>query len=309
MTDLATLIEQFCEYATHIKNYQPATVTRYRKVLTFFARHGDAAVLGQLTAEAIHSVFVYGRTERNWCASTYHNYYMTLSAFFRWCRQKGLMSTDPLKSIDLPKLPQALPKSLTKQDAHTVLEVVQNDVYSHPFLRHRNYAIFHMFVLTGLRRSELLNLKLADVDIENLALYVRNGKNSKDRVLPISVELCQSLVRYLSQRKQLNKSSPYFFASFTMDTGFTVHGLEKLVRKLRSISGIEFHVHQFRHTFATQMLEGGCDIYSLSRMMGHSDIKLTTIYLSASVEHLRSQLHKHPMNTELAHPYPLDGVC
>ncbi len=75
-----------------------------------------------------------------------------------------------------------------------------------------------------------------------------------------------------------------------------VNGLKKLVWQVRESSGIYFSVHKLRHTFATLMLEGGCDIYSLSKMMGHSDIKTTTIYLSASAEHLRSQMTKHPLN-------------
>ena len=66
--------------------------------------------------------------------------------------------------------------------------------------------------------------------------------------------------------------------------------------QVRKSSGVTFTVHKLRHTFATLMLEGGCDIYSLSKMMGHSDINTTTIYLAASAEHLRSQMLKHPMN-------------
>ena len=68
------------------------------------------------------------------------------------------------------------------------------------------------------------------------------------------------------------------------------------MEQIRKSSKIVFTIHKLRHTFATLMLEGGCDIYSLSRMMGHSDIKTTTIYLSASAEHLRGQMTKHPLN-------------
>ena len=71
--------------------------------------------------------------------------------------------------------------------------------------------------------------------------------------------------------------------------------MRRLVFLLRHVSGFKFTVHKLRHTFATLMLEGGCDIFSLSKMMGHSDIKTTTIYLSASIEHLRAQMVKHPM--------------
>ena len=78
--------------------------------------------------------------------------------------------------------------------------------------------------------------------------------------------------------------------------GYTNDGLKRLVVQVRKTLGMNFSIHKLRHTFATLMLEGGCDIYSLSKMMGHSDIKTTTIYLSASVEHLRNQMTKHPMN-------------
>jgi site-specific recombinase XerD len=94
----------------------------------------------------------------------------------------------------------------------------------------------------------------------------------------------------------MNKTNPEFFSSIRGNVGFTGNGLKKLVDKIRDSSKIFFTVHKLRHTFATLMLEGGCDIYSLSKMMGHSDIKTTTIYLSASVEHLRSQITKHPLN-------------
>jgi len=78
--------------------------------------------------------------------------------------------------------------------------------------------------------------------------------------------------------------------------GFSTTGLKRLVQVIKGASGINFSIHKLRHTFATLMLEGGCDIYSLSRMLGHSDIKTTTIYLAASVEHLRGQMTKHPLN-------------
>ena len=85
----------------------------------------------------------------------------------------------------------------------------------------------------------------------------------------------------------------------TMSTIYNVGNSDdtlSLVEKMRASSGITFTVHKLRHTFATLMLEGGCDIYSLSKMMGHSDIKTTTIYLAASAEHLRTQMTKHPLN-------------
>jgi len=78
--------------------------------------------------------------------------------------------------------------------------------------------------------------------------------------------------------------------------GFTESGIKRLMERINEASGIKFHVNTLRHTFATLMLKSGCDIFSLSKMMGHSDIKTTTIYLAASVHHLREQILKHPLN-------------
>jgi len=127
-------------------------------------------------------------------------------------------------------------------------------------------------------------------------LFVRQGKGNKDRVIPICDRLSETLVRYLIERQRLNKTCPEFFTSLNRNMGFTSIGLKRLVVKIKEVSGIQFSIHKLRHTFATLMLEGGCDIYSLSRMLGHSDIKTTTIYLAASAEHLRGQIMKHPLN-------------
>ena len=177
-----------------------------------------------------------------------------------------------------------------------LLEIVYNYPYDYKFLRYRNHAIFSMFMFAGLRKTELLNLKFTDVDITNLSIFVNQGKGNKDRIIPMSYTLAESLKRYLVERTRLGKTCINFFASLNRNCGFTEIGLTRLIIKMRLASGIVFTAHKLRHTFATLMLEGGCDIYSLSKMMGHSDIKTTTIYLSASAEHLRSQVGKHPLN-------------
>jgi site-specific recombinase XerD len=206
------------------------------------------------------------------------------------------MEKNPITDIEKPKMEKRLPIKLNKQVSMRLLEVIDNYPYGHKFLRYRNHAIFSTFIFTGLRKQELLNLKFTDIDIDNLTIFVKQGKGNKDRIVPISHTLAQSLKKYSEERKRLNKTNPEFFSSIRGNVGFTENGLKKLVDQVRQSSGVTFSIHKLRHTFATLMLEGGCDIYSLSKMMGHSDIKTTTIYLSASAEHLRSQMVKHPLN-------------
>lgn len=196
----------------------------------------------------------------------------------------------------MPKLPQSLPKKLSRQEANRILEVVANYPYKYRFLRYRNLAIFQTLLFAGLRRSEVLALRMTDVDLENSTLFVRRGKGAKDRVIPLCPTLVCGLERYLVERVRLSKTCPEFFTSLNRDCGFTVSGLKRVVAQIQEASGVSFHVHKLRHTFATLMLEGGCDIFSLSKMMGHADIKTTTVYLSATAEHLRGQIAKHPLS-------------
>ena len=134
------------------------------------------------------------------------------------------------------------------------------------------------------------------MDLENGSIFIHCGKGSKDRIVPMLAPLAGTLRPYADQRTRLHKTTSKFFTSLNRDMGLTEMGMRRLMKTANRISGMSFTPHQLRHTFATLMLEGGCDIFSLSKMMGHSDIKTTTIYLAASPEHLRAQMAKHPLN-------------
>jgi len=298
--DILILCEKFCDYSVSIRGYSKDTIRRYRFVIKYFYKFAEISDINQVTNENTRALFYYGRTERKWSVNTFIVYHKSLLVFFRWCMKQGYMRMEknPIEDVEVPKLEKRLPSKLTRQDALRLLEVVYNFPYDFKFLRHRNHAIFSTFIFAGLRKQELLNLRLTDVDIENLTIFVRQGKGGKDRIVPMSCTLALSLKRYIEERKRLGKTCPEFFASLNRNMGYTDDGLKRLVVQMCKTMGIKFSIHKLRHTFATLMLEGGCDIFSLSKMMGHSDIKTTTIYLSASVEHLRKQMTKHPMNDQ-----------
>ncbi len=294
--DIEILSQKFCDYSLSIRGYSKDTIRRYRYVTRCFSKFSGITNLNDVNEENIRALFYRGRTERKWTVNTYIVYHKSLLVFFRWCVKQGYMEKNPILNIEKPKMEKRLPPKLSQQSTLRLLEIVYNYPYEYKFLRYRNHAIFATFIFAGLRKQELLNLKYTDIDLDNLTLFVRQGKGAKDRIVPISYTLAQSLKKYVEERKRLNKVNPEFFSSLRRDTGFTANGLKRLVAQMRQASGTAFSVHKLRHTFATLMLEGGCDIYSLSKMMGHSDIKTTTIYLAASAEHLRSQMVKHPLN-------------
>lgn len=289
------LSQKFFDYSKYIKGFSVPTIKRYGHVINYFSKFAGITEIEQVTPENSRNFFYHGRTELNWTANTFICYHKSLSVFFRWCVKEGCMTRNTMGDIETPKLEKRLPNKLTKQESLKILEIVDNYPYQNKFLRYRNYAIFATFIMTGLRKKELLSLKLTDVDIENLSIFIRQGKGSKDRSVPINYRLAEILSKYLEERKKMNRTCSEFFTSYTHNIGFTQSGLKRLLEKIVKASGIKFTIHKLRHTFATLMLEGGCDIYSLAKMMGHSDIKTTTIYLAANIEHLREQVAKHPL--------------
>jgi site-specific recombinase XerD len=294
--DISILCEAFCDYCLSMRGQSKATIRRYKHVIGCFSRFTGIVQLDQVTPEKVRQLFYYGRTERKWSANTYLVYHTSLLVFFRWCVQQGYMQSNPIVDIEKPKLGKQIPRGLSKQNVLRLLEIAYNYPYESSFLRYRNHAIFATFIFAGLRKQELLNLKYTDVDLENLILFVRQGKGNKDRIIPISYTLAQSLKRYRQERNMLNKTCPEFFVSSNRNVGYTDSGLKRLITEMSKVSDTAFSSHKLRHTFATLMLEGGCDIYSLSKMMGHSNIQTTTIYLAASTDHLRTQIVKHPLN-------------
>lgn len=289
------LLEDFCLYAKHTKGLTDDTIKRYRSTVSNYIRSSGITTINEVDHSNIRTFFFEGRKDRGWKPTTYRTYYMSLLVFFRWCKKHGYLEENYVKDLELPKMRSTIKKKLTQQQVHTLLEYVYNYPYIHSFLKYRNHAIFSMFVFTGLRRNELLKLPYAHVDIQNKTLFVR-GKGEKERLIPLNDTLVKSLERYIKARRKLGRTCPEFFVSANRNMGYTQSGLRRLVALMKTATGIEFTIHKLRHTFATMMLEGGCDIFTLAKLMGHSDIKTTQGYLFATVEHTRKQITNHPLS-------------
>lgn len=212
--EIKILAQKFFDYSKYIKGFSAPTIKRYRQVINYFTNFAGITEIEQVTPENARNLFYHGRTNQGWTPNTFICYHKSLAVFFRWCVKEGKMAADPTEDIETPKLEKRLPSKLTKQEAMKILEIADNYPYQNKFLRYRNYAIFATFIMTGLRKKELLNLKFGEVDIENMSIFIRQGKGSKDRVVPINYSLAEILTRYAEERKRMNKTCAEFFTSY-----------------------------------------------------------------------------------------------
>jgi site-specific recombinase XerD len=170
------------------------------------------------------------------------------------------------------------------------------------FLRTRNLAIFATLLYTGVRRGELLGIHITDVDLRRLELSVR-GETSKSRlrrVVPIASSLCHALEDYLEERGRLGLRCSSLFISKAGDSPLTSNGLKHLTDEVKRASGQRFHLHQFRHTFAVNFLNRGGDVAKLRQLMGHMDIRMTSLYLRClPVSSLRPSIENLTLDTLL----------
>jgi len=287
---------QFCQHSLVFKGNTPRTIRWFESTFRQFLRDNPVKSVTKIDRVLLEKWIIGKRLEKNWSARTVKNRLCTLKLFFDWCVAQGLMSENPVVGIPIPKPPKDLPRSLSVHDAKALLEWVQFMDFAFDFEQKRAAVILALFMFTGIRRQELLNLHLDHVCLTSEQIFVFVGKGQKDRRIPILPELKDALEVYLLDRKRLGRKCSFLLTPTNRDRQMGERGIVRLVKKIREKSGIYFTPHMLRHTFATLMLEGGCDIYALSKMMGHSDIKTTTIYLSATTEHLRKQIVHHPLS-------------
>ena len=229
------------------------------------------------------------------CASQ-HKRLIVLKAFFRWAVRQRLILTNPASDLQMARLPQRLPHTvLTVAEMESIL--AQPDTDSAPGLRDR--AILELLYSTGLRRMELMNLKLPDIDLKRGVLRVREGKGRRDRVTPVGARAAAWMERYLNEvRGQLLGAQDDGYV-FLTDYGEPLkdNRLARLVKGALRAAGLNVPgaCHLFRHAAATHMLENGADIRYIQAFLGHTKLDTTQIYTHVSIRKLQ-EIHAatHP---------------
>lgn len=214
--------------------------------------------------------------------------------FFQFLIAEQVTNQDPTQGIDLPKVKQGLPNSLTMGEVNLLL---QSPERPEP-LAFRNAAMLHLLYGTGLRVSELVRLPVASVNLT--AGYVRVlGKGSKERLVPFGEEVRERVTHYLASSRPLllrGQLSPFLFVT-SRRTAMTRSRFWQIVQEMCLRQGITKSIspHSIRHSFATHLVENGADLRSVQMMLGHADIATTQIYTHVDGSRLKAAHKKfHP---------------
>jgi integrase/recombinase XerD len=302
-TPLESLLEKHLDHL-RVREYSEYTVKNRRVHIGFFldwCRERGIAEPVEVTRSVLESyqrhVFHYRKKNGEPLGfNGQHDRIVPLRVWFKWMARQHHILHNPASEIELPRLGMRLPKAvLTAAEAEQILQ--QPDI--HDVLGLRDRAIMETLYTTGMRRLELVNLKLWDLDIERATVTIRQGKGKKDRIIPLGDRTALWVRKYLDESRTQLVSEPDDHVVFLSNAGesFSLDYLTEMVRGYVDAANIGKRgaCHLFRHTMATLMLEGGADIRFIQAMLGHADLKTTQIYTHVAVRQLQD-IHRatHP---------------
>lgn len=227
---------------------------------------------------------------------TQRGYLVSIQVFFRWLCRTNVLLANPASDLELPKKEQRLPSGILSPSEMEML-LNQTDVQDVYGLRDR--AVMETLYSTGVRRSELVGLRLKDIDMEAGTVFVNQGKGKKDRVVPIGDRALTWIEKYLSESRMMLVTNLKEEALFLNNKGktLTAGGLGNIVKGYLQSAEIDrgSTCHLFRHTMATLMLENGADIRYIQEILGHSKLETTNLYTQVSIRKLK-EIHSatHP---------------
>ena len=300
---LRALCKVFLE-AQAIKNFSSQTIDKRRRQLLEFIRWAEqrsikrADEITRPMLQRFQRHLFYKRTANDQPLSfrSQHNRLSTLRVWFAWLIRNNYLLSNPASELELPKLPRPLPKHvLSPAEAETVLN--QADVSTALGLRDR--SIMETLYSTGIRRQELANLDVYDVDMGRGVLRIRHGKGDKDRVVPIGSRALAWLEKYQFDVRPDLLIETRQMSLYLSSEGQRLSGsqLGRIVRNYIDLAdtGKTGSCHLFRHTMATAMLENGADIRYIQTMLGHAKLDTTQIYTRVSIRKLK-EIHEatHP---------------
>jgi integrase/recombinase XerD len=296
MPALDVLVDQYINYLILEKGLAENTIESYSRDISRYVDYLNQKKVKQIADADTPLILTYliSLREGGLKAKSTARHLVTLRGFYRYLVQEKIIKHDPARLVDLPKSGLKLPDVLSISEIELLLSTPDTQTP----LGLRNAAMIELLYAAGLRVSELVNLKLLDINTE--AGFVRViGKGSKERIVPIGNYAKNIIVRYVKTARSLLLKGGVSHYLFVARAGkpMTRQGFWKLLKQYALRAGIAKKItpHSFRHSFASHLLEGGADLRAVQVMLGHTDISTTQIYTHVAREHLK-QMHEkyHP---------------
>lgn len=302
---LKKLFDEYISECEYTGGLRPETIRTYKEVFKHFSSiMPEIHRADLLSPEAINRFFKILKTRERVVGtkmiktsiknSTINTYGSKLRTFFEWLVKRGHIKENPLKKVNLPEPIYDDIRALSRQSVEKILAAILSQPQDGLMLR-RDTLMFYVLLMCGLRKGELLGLQVRDVDMKKEVLTVRGetSKSKKTRTIPIHPVVMMHIREYMLERNLRQYKTQYLFVSSLNDTGLSHHGLKHWVNKLKIRSGVKFHLHQFRHTFATNLGNKNVSIIKIQKLMGHSTPKMTGLYLrSIKSEDSRDEINK-----------------
>jgi len=289
------LVDEFLDYVVVERGLSDNTLKAYSSDLSKFINYLDAKklTLDKINRKDIESFIMLLKNDKLGPASIYR-IIAAIKSFYKYLLTHEHLEKDPVKIVQFPKLWKKLPNVLSASDVERLL----NKPDTKDSIQIRDKAILELMYATGMRVSEVVSLKVNDIDLD-LGILKCHGKGGKERILPIGSKACQVLALYLKNtRPSLDKKDSVSWLFLTrLGEGISRQSIWKIIRKYAIRCNIKKTVtpHTFRHSFATHLLERGADLRIVQELLGHADISTTQVYTHMNRERLKS-LHKkyHP---------------
>lgn len=289
-------VGRYVNYIKEVKNVSDNTLTSYRrdliKMITHFQKIGIKDVR-KINSTNINSYILC--LEREGCASTtISRYIASMKSFFHYLLQNGEITEEPTLMVKAPAIEKRIPNVLTVEQIDNLLSQPNGNIPKEI----RDKAMLELLYATGIRVSELINLKVEDVNLE-LGYIVCKDKGNKERIVPFGLTAKNSVARYLAEARDRlikNQDTDFIFVNCS-GKSMSRQGFWKIVKLYGNKAQIKEDItpHTLRHSFALHLVENGADLRAVQEMMGHSVLSTTQVYANMKNTRIREEYNKaHP---------------
>lgn len=282
------IIQEFAAYLRNVKNRSELTISAYRADLDQFCRILGVEDFSEVTRRDVESRYISALVKDGLSPASRARKLSSLKAFFKWAKANEIVECNPVELIEPPKLPHKEPRAMSVQEVEDVMAAVRSDAVTEPIM-FRDITIIQLLFGTGIRRAELANIKLEDIDLEDGAILITAAKGAKQRRVYYGNTTGAVLSEFLvSHRKLMKKaeSSDYLLVS-REDEKMSLAQINNVVRKHFEAAGLGdkgYTVHTARRTFASISYASTGDVLAVSRCLGHENVQTTLHYVASNEE-------------------------